>query len=103
MAKVYSTRFIEIWGSAGDHTYTVPAGYKAIVQTVAVVNLGAAVIHAALQRTGANVCWYAPVPATGGAAVVTNLRAVFGPGEVIDLNTSDVAYGSCHGYLFNAT
>ncbi len=103
MASIYSTQFYEGYTAAlGSHAlYTVPAGKIAIIRSISVAVVSAAVNQGYIGVTGKSL-----IAAWTNLPIITdkqvNCRQVLNAGEVLtlQLNTSDVAV-AVSGYLLD--
>lgn len=101
MARPYTERFFHITGAAVTATYTVPAGMRAVVRNVLLVNRNAAANSAFLWIPPGNFWVYqSSIPASGGFVSFETRVALYG-GESISGNWSLASgFMTVSGYLF---
>jgi len=78
---VYSERFLAHQGVAGSFSYAVPAGYRAVVRWLHIVNYGAAAAVVAVPIAGVTV--YQRTFPAAEASVALELMAVAYAGQTI--------------------
>jgi hypothetical protein len=99
---VYSTRFIAVATATGSYTYTVPAGYVAIVKCADVVTTTTSSSGFILQINNVTAIWY--MDGSEWSAQVHSQwtgHQVVNPGEVLDVYLPSSAYFCCSGYLLS--
>lgn len=99
MATVYTVRFIASVAAGVQVTYTVPAGYRAVVTSVTSTNATSAT-HAVEVRVGGIYVFSQDVLAFKSAAM-TGMRVVAYAGETIQLyHQAAGQHSHVNGYLF---
>jgi hypothetical protein len=99
MTAVYSTRFLAGEAISGTLSYTVPAGYRAVVKEVDGLTTAASSTFVGVQVAG---IWIYSQTNPGGSAQVVAWRGMYVAyaGEEITIATSQSAAGGVNGYLF---
>lgn len=101
MAGVYSTRFLLAIG-AGNVSYTVPPGKRAVIKCFTIANGGGSTQFATLVIAGASA-WIASVPGNSAQAS-PGLGVVVNAGEVMTVaHGAAQMYSTVSGYLLDAT
>lgn len=102
MTALYSERLLALWNASGPVSMVVPAGKRAIVMTVAVLNLGSVDIAANVSVTGSAALAWVTCPGPNKGVQVTQLRQVAYAGETLTLSMAGGAgYATVSGYLLS--
>jgi hypothetical protein len=85
--NVYSTRFMDAANTSGNTTYTVPAGFVAVIRdaNVTLVTAQAATVGARLFRVGGGIISEFLYTPTAFGATQWQGHAVFNPGEQMEM------------------
>lgn len=84
MAGVYTVRFL-IFSGLGTYPYVVPAGKRAVIKQISLVNLSSGNAGYNVSVAGVRI-WYGSVPG-GASAVSGNLTLVANAGETLTVST----------------
>jgi hypothetical protein len=101
-APVFSTRFFGLQEVAGSYTYTVPAGYRAVLRCVDLVQQGTSSNAFGLAVIGLGFIWYID-SATYSASVHFQWqgRQVLNPGEQLQADLPGLCTIFASGYLLS--